>query len=56
MVTDDAVTIEGVKTHHLRAMNWLAEYFPVEADGSEYRFRVARPAAKPQLSARFPRR
>ncbi|MGT2427909.1 hypothetical protein ACU4HD_02935 [Cupriavidus basilensis] len=49
-----AVTVQGVETRHLQAMVWAAEYLSFEADGQHHRFRVARPAVKPPLRARFP--
>ncbi|MGT2507936.1 hypothetical protein [Cupriavidus basilensis] len=55
-VTDVAISVKGIETRHIQAMNWLAEYLSFESDGNEFRFRVARPAVMPPLNARFPRR
>ncbi|MGE8453884.1 MAG: hypothetical protein ACN6OP_25400 [Pseudomonadales bacterium] len=55
LVSDDAVTVQGIETRHLQAMVWVAEYLSFDADGQHHRFRIARPHVKPPLRARFPR-
>ncbi len=55
-VTPDAVTVRGIETRHIEKMVWTADYLSFEQDGQHHRIKVARPAVKSPLRARFPRR
>lgn len=55
-VSASAVTVHGIETRHIEKMVWTADYLSFEQDGQHYRIKVARPAVKTPLRARFPRR
>ncbi|GAB7549221.1 hypothetical protein [Cupriavidus sp. 8B] len=54
-VTADAVTVRGVETCQLEAMKWAPDYLSFGSGDEHHRIKVARPATKPPLRARFPR-
>ncbi|MGT2429224.1 hypothetical protein ACU4HD_11845 [Cupriavidus basilensis] len=55
-ITASAVTVHGIETRHIEKMMWTADYLSFEQDGQQHRIKVSRPAVKPPLRARFPRR